>query len=99
MLDEPILAGLLANSPDAGKLKLLEENFGFEPYGMAMRREDPEFKKLVDDTLVGMMKSGEFERIYNKWFMSPIPPKNINLQIPMSDLLRELIRNPNDAGI
>lgn len=99
VLDEPILAGLLANSPDAGKLKLLEDNFGFEPYGIGMRREDPEFKKLVDDTLTGMMKSGEIERLYNKWFMSPIPPNNINLQIPMSDMLRDLLRNPSDTGI
>jgi glutamate/aspartate transport system substrate-binding protein len=99
VLDEPILAGLLANSPDAGKLKLLEENFGFEPYGIGMRREDPEFKRLVDDTLIGMMKSGELERLYNKWFMSPIPPNNINLKIPMSEMLRDLLRNPNDVGI
>lgn len=99
VLDEPILAGLLAASPDAGKLKLLEENFGFEPYGIGMRREDPEFKKLVDDTLVAMMKSGEFERIYNKWFMSPIPPNNHNLQMPMSEMLRDLLRNPSDTGI
>ena len=99
VLDEPILAGLLANSPDAGKLKLLEENFGFEPYGIGMRREDPEFKKLVDDTLVGMMKNGELEKLYSKWFMSPIPPGNVNLQIPMSEMLRDLLRNPSDAGI
>ncbi len=99
VLDEPILAGLMANSPDAGKLKLLEENFGFEPYAIAMRREDPEFKKLVDDTLVGMMKSGEFERIYNKWFMSPIPPNSQNLRMPMSEMLREQLRTPNDTGI
>lgn len=99
VLDEPILAGLLANSPDAGKLKLLEENFGFEPYGIGMRREDPEFKKLVDDTLIGMMKSGELEKLYAKWFMSPIPPNNVNLQIPMGEMLRDLLRNPNDTGI
>ena len=64
-----------------------------------MRREDPELKKLVDDTLVGMMKSGEMERLYHKWFMSPIPPNNINLQMPMSEMLREQLRNPNDTGI
>jgi glutamate/aspartate transport system substrate-binding protein len=45
-----------------------------------------------------MMQSGELERLYNKWFMSPIPPKGINLNLPMSDLLKELIRNPNDEG-
>lgn len=99
VLDEPILAGLLASSPDAGKLKLLEENFGFEPYGIAMRLEDPEFKKLVDDTLVAMMENGEFERIYHKWFMSPIPPNNHNLQLPLGEMLRDLLRNPNDNGI
>lgn len=99
VLDEPLLAGLLANSPDAGQLKLLEENFGFEPYAIGMRRDDPEFKKLVDDTIIGMMKSGELEKLYNKWFMSPIPPNNINLQMPMSEMLRELLRNPSDAGI
>ena len=96
VLDDAILAGLLASSPDAGKLKLLEENFGFEPYGIGMRREDPEFKKLVDDTLVGMMKSGELERLYGTWVMSPIPPDNVNLQLPMSEMLRDVLRNPND---
>ena len=90
---------MLASSPDAASLKLLAENFGFEPYGMGMRREDPEFKKLVDETLVGMMKSGEMERLYNKWFMSPIPPDNINLQMPMSEMLQDLLRNPSDSGI
>ncbi len=99
VLDEPILAGLMASLPDAGNLKLLEENFGFEPYGIGMRREDPEFKKLVDDTLVALMKSGEFERIYDKWFMSPIPPTNRNLQMPMGEMLREQLRKPNDTGI
>ncbi|MCX7149579.1 MAG: amino acid ABC transporter substrate-binding protein [Rhodocyclales bacterium] len=99
VMDDAILSGFLASSPDRPKLKLLEENFGFEPYGIALRKDDPDFKKLIDDTLSGMMKSGEMERIYNKWFMSPIPPKNINLQIPMSGMLKELFRSPNDTGI
>ncbi|MCX7167047.1 MAG: amino acid ABC transporter substrate-binding protein [Rhodocyclales bacterium] len=98
VLDDALLSGFLANSPDAGKLKLLEENFGFEPYGIGLRKDDPEFEKLVDSTLIGMMKSGEVEKIYNKWFLSPIPPKNINLQIPMSDMLRDLLRNPSEEG-
>lgn len=99
VLDDAILAGLLANSPDGGKLKLLEENFGFEPYSIGLRKDDPEFKKLVDETLAGMMKNGDMEKLYNKWFRSPIPPNNVNLQIPMSDMLREMLRNPSDAGI
>jgi glutamate/aspartate transport system substrate-binding protein len=99
VLDDAILSGLLANSPHADKLKLLEEDFGFEPYGIGLRRNDPAFKKLIDATLIEMMKSGELEKIYNKWFLSPIPPNNVNLQIPMSDMLKKAIRNPNDKGI
>lgn len=99
VLDDAILSGLLADSPDGDKLKLLEENFGFEPYGIALRKNDPEFKKLVDATLNRMMENGELEKLYTKWFMSPIPPKNVNLQIPMSGMLKELLRNPNDNGI
>lgn len=99
VLDDAILSGLLADSPDGDKLKLLEENFGFEPYGIALRKGDPEFKKLVDATLIRMMKDGELEKLYTKWFMSPIPPKNVNLQIPMSGMLKELLNNPSDSGI
>jgi|APLak6261703504_1056268.scaffolds.fasta_scaffold12241_2 glutamate/aspartate transport system substrate-binding protein len=99
VLDDAMLAGLLADSPDSGKLKMLEENFGFEPYGIALRKGDPEFKRLVDTTLIRMMKDGEIEKLYTKWFMSPIPPKGVNLQIPMSGMLRDLLSNPSDSGI
>jgi glutamate/aspartate transport system substrate-binding protein len=99
VLDDAMLAGLLADSPDSGKLKMLEENLGFEPYGIALRKGDPEFKRLVDTTLIRMMKDGEIEKLYTKWFMSPIPPKGVNLQIPMSGMLRDLLSNPSDSGI
>lgn len=99
VLDDAILSGLLANSPDGDQLKLLEENFAFEPYGIALRKRDPEFKKLVDATLIRMMKDGELEKLYTKWFMSPIPPKNVTLNIPMSGMLKNLLRNPSDSGI
>lgn len=99
VLDDAILAGLMAITPNADKLTLIEENFGFEPYGIGLRRDDPEFKKLVDDTLAGMMKNGELEKLYNKWFLSPIPPNNVNLQIPMSEMLREMLKKPSDTGI
>jgi glutamate/aspartate transport system substrate-binding protein len=99
VLDDAILAGLLANSPDGQKMKLLEENFGFEPYGIALRKDDPEFKKLVDSSLIRLMGNGELEKLYTKWFMSPIPPKGARLEIPMSGMLRDLLRSPNDTGI
>ena len=101
VLDDVLLKGLLMNRPDTDlyKVVMLEDNFAIEPYGLMLRRNDPEFKKLVDETLVGLMQSGEFQRIYDKWFMSPIPPKGKSLDLPMSDLLKQLIQTPNDRGI
>jgi len=101
VLDDVLLQGLLMTSPEADALKLavLEARFGVEPYAIMLRRNDSEFKKLVDDTLIGLMKSGEFTRIYNKWFMSPIAPSGKSLNLPMNDLLKQLIVTPNDKGI
>jgi len=94
--DDAIIAGERANSSMQDQLVFLDEVLATEPYGIMLRREDPQFKALVDDTIVGLMKSGELERIYNKWFMSPIPPNGANLQMPMSDKLKAAIINPND---
>lgn len=101
VLDDVLLPELLMSSPeaDAQKLVVLDENYAIEPYGIEFRRNDPTFKKLVDETLVGLMKSGEFARIYTKWFLSPIPPHGWNLNLPMSDLLKQLTLAPNDKGI
>ncbi|MFN3563198.1 MAG: hypothetical protein ACK4V8_01985, partial [Moraxella osloensis] len=68
----------------------------YEIYGCMMRKGDSEFKKVVDDALVATYASGEINDIYKKWFMSPIPPKNINLNFPMSDNLKALFANPHD---
>ena len=61
------------------------------------RRDDPEFKKLVDDTMSKLFTSGEIEKIYNKWFMSKIPPKGINLDVPISDALKKVFAHPTDS--
>ena len=61
-----------------------------------VRKDDPAFKKAVDDAIVGLYKSGEINKIYSRWFESPIPPKNLNLNFPMSDKVKELIKNPSD---
>jgi glutamate/aspartate transport system substrate-binding protein len=101
VLDDVLLQGLLMDVPEADKFKLvvLEESYAYEPYGMMLRRNDLEFKKLVDDTLIALMKSGEMARIYAKWFTSPIPPKGGNLNLPIGDLLKQLFLTPNDKGI
>jgi glutamate/aspartate transport system substrate-binding protein len=63
-----------------------------------LRKDDPEFKKFVDGVITGMMKSGELEKLYRKWFLSPIPPKKVNLNVPMSSQLRAQFKDPNDKG-
>jgi glutamate/aspartate transport system substrate-binding protein len=89
-MDDILLYGLRASALNPADLAVVGEPIQVEPYAIMLRRDDPAFKKLVDDTLSGMMKSGEFETLYKKWFQSPIPPKGINLQAPMS---KELIDN------
>ena len=63
-----------------------------------VRKGDPAFKKVADNAIVAVFKSGEINKIYSKWFLSPIPPKNINLNVPMSDILKKVIANPTDSG-
>ena len=89
-MDDILLYGLRASSQTPAALAVVGEAIQVEPYAIMLRREDPVFKKLVDDTLAGLMKSGEFTKLYTKWFQSPIPPKGINLNAPMS---QELIDN------
>ena len=99
VIDDILLSGLIANSANGVPMRILDENFAFEPYAIAMRRDDPEFKALVDSSLKALMKSGELETIYNKWFLGPIPPYGASLNVPMSDLLKQAIQAPNDDGI
>ena len=101
VLDDVLLKGLLLNQSeaDAYKVIMLDESFAAEPYALMFRRNDPEFKSLVDGALVGLMRSGELSRIYERWFLSPIPPFGKGLDMPMGDLLKQLIQTPNDRGI
>lgn len=99
VMDDVLLAGAIANSKNPKDFAIVGPALSVEPYGIMLRKDDPEFKQLVDDTLKGLMKSGEVEKIYNKWFMAPIPPKNITINLPMSDKLKEAIKNPNDTGV
>ncbi len=95
-MDDIILYGLKANSQNPAELAILGEPIQVEPYAIMLRRDDPAFKKLVDDTLAGMMKSGEFEALYKKWFQSPIPPRGMNLNAPMSKDLQENMKALSD---
>jgi glutamate/aspartate transport system substrate-binding protein len=97
-LDDIVLAGLIANSKDPSKYVISSQAFTSEPYALMMRRDDPAFKKLVDDTLAQMYKSGEAAALYKKWFESPVPPKSINLSLPPSKALQGVWKSPTDSA-
>ena len=99
VMDEVLLAGFIANAKNPKEFAIVGPALSTEPYGIMLRKDDPQFKALVDKTLSGLMKSGEINKIYAKWFTSPIPPKNVNLNLPMNAQLQEAIKNPNDKGI
>ncbi|MGE5649458.1 MAG: transporter substrate-binding domain-containing protein [Bacillota bacterium] len=95
-LDDVLLFGLRANSKDASAFDVVGESLQVEPYGCMVRKDDPEFKKLVDGTITRLMKSGEFARMYKKWFESPIPPKGDRLDMPMSEQLKANLKARSD---
>jgi len=99
VMDDVLLAGLIANAKNPKEFAIVGEALRVDPYGIMIRKDDPQFKALVDKTLTGLMKSGEIVTIYNKWFMNPVPPKGINMNLPMSQELKDAIANPNDKGV
>ncbi len=94
--DDILLAGERANAQNPTDFAFLPDGYDTIYYGLMFRRDDPHFKVFVDEVLSGLMRSGEFERIYKKWFESPIPPRGNNLQFPMSARLKERVKNPSD---
>lgn len=99
VMDDILLASLVANSSNPGNWRIIDDPLRVEPYGLIVRKDDPQFKALVDRTLGELITSGEFQRLYDKWFMSPIPPKGVNLNFPVTPPLKEALANPNDRGV
>lgn len=98
MMDDALLAGEMAKAKSPGDWTITGKSQSYEIYGCSMRKEDPQFKKVVDDAIKATFKSGEVNKMYTKWFQQPIPPKNLNLNFPMSDELKQLIANPTDKS-
>lgn len=93
-----LLAGMKADYSNPAGLVFLKANYGtIYYYGLMFSKDDPDFKKIVDNVLSKLMASGEFTKIYDKWFMTAIPPKNINLNFPMTDALKERVAHPSDV--
>ena len=95
-MDDILLYGLKASAANPAEFEVVGDALQVEPYAIMLRKDDPAFKKVVDDTVADLMRSGEFERLYRKWFQSPIPPKGINLNAPMSQELRDNLKAMSD---
>ncbi len=99
ILEDVQLAGMIARAPNANDFKILDERLRDEPYGFMYRKDDPQFKSMVDEAIVKLMKSGEINDIYAKWFTKPVPPNNVNLNYPMPSAVKDAFKNPNNKGI
>lgn len=95
-MDDVLLFGLRANSKDPGMFSVVGDQLSAEPYAIMMRRDDPAFKAVVDKEMARLINEGELAKLYDKWFRNPMPPKNINMNMPMGYLLRDTLRFPTD---
>jgi glutamate/aspartate transport system substrate-binding protein len=94
--DGMVLASLRAAASDPAQWAVVGEMTTVEPLSIMLRKDDPEFKRIVDVTLSRVMIDGEIRSIWRRWFESPIPPNNVNLNVPMNALMRDQIRFPTD---
>ncbi|MBA4176727.1 MAG: amino acid ABC transporter substrate-binding protein [Leptothrix sp. (in: Bacteria)] len=95
-MDDILLYGLRASAQNPAELAVVGDAIQVEPYAIMVRKDDPTIKHLVDGVLTRLMKSGEFETLYRKWFQSPIPPKGINLNAPMDKALIDNLKALSD---
>ena len=98
MMDDVLLAGARSLTAKPSDWVLVGTPQSSEAYGFMLRKNDPEFKKVVDDAMSQVMRSEEIKTLYDKWFMKPVPPKNISFDFPMNESLKQLYANPNDTA-
>ncbi|WP_188576485.1 amino acid ABC transporter substrate-binding protein [Azorhizobium oxalatiphilum] len=99
VMDDILLASLVAGSKDPSAYVISEDAFSLpEPYGIMLRRDDPPFKAVADGATAALYKSPEIQTIYTKWFQSPIPPKSLNLNVPLGAELKKAFATPTDSG-
>lgn len=99
VLDDILLAGQIANARNPKDYVIVGESLRTENMALMFRKDDPELKYLVDRVVTGMMQSGEMERLYTRWFMSPIPPRNININYPLNPETKDAFAHPSSKGI
>jgi len=98
VMDDILLYSLVATSKAPGDYAISADALSVEPYGIMVRKDDAAFKKVVDAAMVNTYKSGAINGIYGKWFLSPVPPKGINLNVPMGAAFKKVVANPTDSG-
>jgi glutamate/aspartate transport system substrate-binding protein len=98
VMDDILLYSLVAQSRTPKNYAISKEALSVEPYGIMVRKDDASFKKVVNAAMVNIYKSGEINKIYDKWFLKPIPPKGLNLNLPMSEQFKKVVKNPTDSG-
>jgi len=96
VMDDNILAGLIAGSSNPKAYAIVGETLNVEPIAIMVRKDDPAFLAAVDKTLDGLMKSGEISKIYDKWFMQAIPPTNTKVGLPASEYTKAAWAHPNN---
>ncbi|EPR7745648.1 transporter substrate-binding domain-containing protein, partial [Acinetobacter baumannii] len=99
VMDDNILAGLIAKSSTPKAFAIVGPVLSSEPYGIMIAKDDPKFKAIADRTVNNLWKTGQMDALYKKWFLSPIPPKNTNLNMQQSSSYKKLKAHPTDAGI
>jgi glutamate/aspartate transport system substrate-binding protein len=99
VMDGQILAGNIATSKSPADFKIVGEVLSVEPIAIMVRKDDPAMKKLADDSVKAMIKSGDLAKAYDKWFVQPIPPKNTKVGLPASDATKAAWANPNDKPV
>jgi glutamate/aspartate transport system substrate-binding protein len=98
VMDDILLYSLAAQSRSPADYEISATALSIEPYGIMVRKDDPSFKKIVDDSTANTYKSGAINAIYDKWFLKPVPPKGLNLNVPMSAPLKKVFAAPTDSG-
>jgi len=99
VMDGQILAGLISKSKNPADFKIVGEPLSVEPIAIMYRKDDPTFKKAVDDSVKALAKSGEAAKLYDKWFMQPIPPANTKVNLPASEATKAAWANPTDKPL
>ncbi|MDX7992902.1 amino acid ABC transporter substrate-binding protein [Xenorhabdus littoralis] len=99
MMDDALLAGERAKAKKPDQWIIVGKPQSEEAYGCMLRKDDPQFKKLMDDVIVKVQTSGEADKMFDRWFKEPIPPKNLNMDFSMTDEMKALFKSPNDKAL